>query len=111
MMADNIAAIRAAQDKAEERADASRQRLYEKVDSLRADVHTLDKRVEQTGQRLDDVEQTATSAKEAGDDYRRVVQQGKGALLVIGFGGSALGASLVLFFDGVVSWFKLKLGL
>ncbi|MFA7602515.1 MAG: hypothetical protein WCY29_05850 [Novosphingobium sp.] len=119
---DNLRAMRAAQERMEARAekraedaDESRRRLYAKVDDIQDKVAGLDKKVDvelhEVRDRLDDVERTAVSAKEAGDDYRRLVQQGKGALLVFGFGGTAFGAGAIYFFDGVIRWLKTKLGL
>jgi len=115
-------AMRAAQERAESRADKraadadeSRRRLYAKVDDIQDRVASLDKKVDiglrDANDRIDDVDAKATSAKEAGDDYMRVVQQGKGALFVIGLGGTAFGAGAIYFFDAVIRWLKVKLGL
>lgn len=119
---ENMRAMRAAQErmeaKAEKRADdadSSRRRLYDKVDTIQDRVAALDKKVDvglrDVNDRVDDVDAKATSAKKAGDDYQRMVQQGKGALLVVGFGGTAFGAGVIYFFDAVIRWFRVKLGL
>lgn len=118
---ENMRAMRAAQERMEERAEAraitaddARRVLRDRVEDLQDQVAKLDKKVDveltSVGNRLDSVDATATAAKEAGDDYRRVVQQGKGVLLVVGFGGTSLGAALILFFESVVKWLKAQLG-
>lgn len=119
---ENLRAMRAAQERMEERAekraddaDKSRRRLYEEVAAVKDRVASLDKKVEvemaNVNDRIDDVDSKATSAKEAGDEYRRMVQQGKGALLVVGLGGTAFGAGVIYFFDAVIRWLKMKMGL
>lgn len=112
---ESLQAMRAAQDRAAERAEAARGALHSKVDGLHQDVAALDRRVEveitSLKRHIEDVDVKATSAKEAADDYRRVVQQGKGALFVVGLGGTALGASLIWFFDGALAWLRTRMGL
>lgn len=112
---ESLHAMRAKQDIDAERADRARSVLHTKVDDLRYDLHALDKRVAtemlELREVVADVDAKASSAKEAADDYRRVVQQGKGALFIVGIGGTSFGAAVIYFFDHVIEWLRLRMGL
>lgn len=119
---EGMLAMRASMERNERRADErakeasqARRDLHRKVDTVRDTVNSLERKVEtdlgEIRDRLEGVEVLAADAKSGADDYRRVVQQGRGALFVVGIGGASFGGAFIWFFDGVLAWLKTRMGL
>lgn len=85
-------------------ATASRKMLYESVDQLKIDMAHLNARVG-----------TVAKQAERGMDVAAKVdkweQQGKGILIAVGVSGLSITAATAFFFQNVVKWLKLQLGL
>lgn len=114
-ISDNLHAMRVSQEAAAERAEQARRALHAKVDDVSRELASLDKMVTSElvvlREHVADVDEKATSAKSAADDYRRVVQQGKGALFIVGLGGTSIGAAVLYFFDSFIQWLRIRMGM
>lgn len=108
---DGLSAMKAAVEKAADRAD-ERERI---ADKKRALIHQrmdrMERDISDVKAEVSAVHDVAHGAKRVTDKVERWEQQGKGALFIIGIGGTAFGASLMLFFEGIARALKAKLGL
>lgn len=86
------------------RANQSRKHLYDAVETLKVEVA-------RQSMRMDDIAIQAQRGANVAAKVDRWEQQGKGILIAAGVAGASVMAAATVFFDAIVQWFKLKLGL
>jgi hypothetical protein len=74
--------------------------------------------IEKVSKEISDVKRVAEAAASAAASAQAVTdrvedyeQRGKGLVLAIGIGGTGFGAALFWWFDAVISWLKVRMGL
>lgn len=110
-MQEEFRAMRAAMERNETRQEErdrinseKRSELYKAVEKTNSEVAELKHVAEQALY-------TAQSAKRVTDRVEDWEQRGRGVLFLLGIGSASLAGGAVYFFDSVIAWLKLRMGL
>lgn len=100
----DVADLRALMIENDKQATQSRKALYEAVDQIKIDMASMYGRV-------DDIAKQAKRGVDVAVKVEKWEQQGKGVLIAVGISGASLAAGFTVFFQNVIHWLKVQLGL